>query len=498
MRQPVAIAETEGKNDMDKRPNFVFIMCDSMDGRKMGCMGSKPLARATPNLDWLASQGTMMANTYCANPVCVCSRASMLAGQYTHHCHAWNNYKGIPANSETFFKALEREGYEFGLFGKTDYVSSQHSQRARVTAWLRSAKIMKPQYNLPGPVLIQDDGTREVSVHDWQKVRDAVTFLDGRGGDDTPFFLYVSLDYPHPPLKTSTYYLNRIDREAIAVPPKDVDEHPVMAYMRMCKNWRHTPDDESVRLARAVYYAMIAEVDEMIGLLLDRVKEMGNTYVFFLSDHGEMNMEHGQYYKFTAFEPSARVPLIIAGPGVRKGRVVEHLESLVDIFPTVVELAGAQSTQALDGSSLVPILRGGVDARENRALCEYHDSGACTGIVMLRRDQYKYVAYPGYEPQLFDLDSDPWEIHNLSREKPEIVEQMDKELRSITDYEEHDRLVKAYDKDSFRVWRDCHKAFGDYDRLMSEIFSGAEDGIPERILPWTLEDEKLVTQWLEG
>lgn len=123
-------------------------------------MDSAPLRGATPNMDELAASGTLFKNTYCTNPVCVCSRASMLSGQYTFHCHAWNNYKGIPANSETLFTSLARAGYRMGFFGKTDYVSGQHTQRARVSAWLRSAKIRKPQYDMGAPIVNEDENRR--------------------------------------------------------------------------------------------------------------------------------------------------------------------------------------------------------------------------------------------------------------------------------------------------------------------------------------------------
>lgn len=481
---------------MEQKPNIIFFECDSMDGREMGCMGSLPLKNATPNMDRLAAQGMLFENTYCNNPVCVCSRASMWSGQYTFHCHAWNNYKGIPAGSETFQTALERAGYRFGIFGKTDYVSGHHTQRARVSAWLRSAKVMRPQYNMGAPV-VHDDYERRRHGRDWGIIDKSLTFLQEHKNDKEPFFLHIGVGSPHPRCVTNRYYLDKIDQSAIAVPPKDTDEHPVMAYMRFCKNWQHTPDDESVRFARAVYYAMIAEVDEMLGDVLSAAEGLENTYIFFLSDHGEMNMEHGQFYKYTAFEPSARVPLIVAGPDVKQGGRQAHVTSLVDIFPTLLDITGAATTRRLDGVSLLPVLRGAPDTRENIALCEYHDSGACTGIIMLRKDNWKYIAYPGYEPQLFDLDRDPWEVCNLAGKMPEKAAAMDARLREITDYIAHDRQVKEYDRDSFRVWRDCHKAAGDYDKLMAWIFCGADDGVPDVIPPWTEEDEAFVVKWLE-
>ena len=208
-------------------------------------MDSAPLRGATPNMDELAASGTLFKNTYCTNPVCVCSRASMLSGQYTFHCHAWNNYKGIPANSETLFTSLARAGYRMGFFGKTDYVSGQHTQRARVSAWLRSAKIRKPQYDMGAPI-VNEDENRRCHERDWKKIDDALSFLNANKDGEHPFFLYVSVDVPHPRCVTNKRYLSRINESAIAIPPKDVNEHPVMEYMRFCKNWHHALDEVSV------------------------------------------------------------------------------------------------------------------------------------------------------------------------------------------------------------------------------------------------------------
>ena len=489
---------------MNERPNIVFFMCDSMDGRKMGCMDSAPLRGATPNMDELAASGTLLKNTYCTNPVCVCSRASMLSGQYTFHCHAWNNYKGIPANSETLFTSLARAGYRMGFFGKTDYVSGQHTQRARVSAWLRSAKIRKPQYDMGAPI-VNEDENRRCHERDWKKIDDALSFLNANKDGEHPFFLYVSVDVPHPRCVTNKRYLSRINESAIAIPPKDVNEHPVMEYMRFCKNWHHALDEVSVRRARAIYYAMIAEVDEMLGDIMNAIKDVDNTYVFFLSDHGEMNMEHGQFYKYTAYEPSARVPLIIRGPGFMDGARQSHLASLIDIYPTILELTGATTTRMLDGCSLLRVLHGEKWETENQIFMEYCDSGACTGIHMLRWNQYKYIAYPGYRPQLFDLESDPWEVHDLSDARPDLIRDMDARMRKLTDYETHDRIVKEYDRDSFRVWRDAHLQAGDYYELMARVFCGADDWqiSGERtegkiIPPWTDANEQEVVQWLES
>src|SRR5690606_5518683 len=107
----------------ERGKNIVFIQCDSMDGRVMGCMNHPAMAAATPNMDGLASQGVLFRNAYCNNPICCPSRASMWSGQYTHHCEGWNNYKGLEEDAATFQTVIAKAGYQTAAFGKTDYLS---------------------------------------------------------------------------------------------------------------------------------------------------------------------------------------------------------------------------------------------------------------------------------------------------------------------------------------------------------------------------------------
>ena len=133
----------------------------------------------------------------------------------------------------------------------------------------------------------------------------------------------------------------------------------------------------------------------------------------------------------------------------------------------------------------------------NVVFSEYHDSAMCTGSFMLRKDNYKYIAYPGYEPMLFDLDNDRWELHNLASELPDKVKELDDELRKIVDYESVDKYVKDYDRDSFRVWRSEHQRFGTYTEDIAKIYSGYDLIEEVGLTPWTDEDEKALLEWLE-
>ncbi len=466
----------------------------------MGCMGHPAMRGATPNMDRLAERGVLFRNMYCNNPVCCPSRSSMFSGRFTHHCEGWNNYKGLEPGETTFLTKLADAGYGVETFGKTDYVSGHHTVRARVTPWTRAAGIRRPEYRMPGPQVIEEDRER-VAEHDWRNVDRAVDWLGERGGEQAPFLLYLGLNQPHPRFCTSRRYLDRIDPDAVRLPPPDESGHPVMELMQLKKNWMHGLDERTMRLVRRIYFGMVAEVDAMLGRVLDAVERTGlaeTTLVFFTSDHGEMNMEHDQFYKMCHYEPSARVPLIVAGPGVQQGRQVETLTSLIHLHPTVTNLAGLPREGRLDGESLLPELGGEGPARPDRAFAEFHGSSSRTGAFMLRLGPWKYVAYPGFDPQLFNLDDDPWEVSDLAGKRPEVVTNMDSALRRLVDYEAVDARVKEYDRQSFRHWRQGQLDAGTYRESMARIFSGWDGVEAAEADPWTDEDEERVEAWLAG
>lgn len=468
-----------------------------MDGRAMGCMGHAAMRRVTPNIDAIAERGTLFRYAYTNNPICCPSRASMWSGLYTYQCEGWNNYKGLEPGTETFRSRLESAGYHFGSFGKEDYLSGHHTARARVSAWTRSANIMRPNYCEAAPVVIPGDVERVHEI-DWKCVDSSIKWLQEHGRSEKPFALYVGLHMPHPKFRSSERYTSRVPAASCDPAIPDEDWHPVMNYQRVNKNWTHGFSPEMVRKVRSCYFAMIAEVDDLVGRLLAALKDQGlteSTTVVFTSDHGEMNMEHRQFYKMNHYEPSARVPMIIAGPGLRRGATTDTLVSLVDIYPTLMDIAGLEGPRGLPGHSLLPLASGGADTHPGWVLSEFHDSTLPTGSFMLRRDRWKYIAYPGYRPMLFDLEDDPDELINLESANKDIAKELDGVLRGIVDYESIDAKVKEYDRASFVQWRRERQEAGDYSPQMARIFSGWDPG---NITPWQQADEDNIENWLRG
>ncbi len=479
----------------ERKVNFIFIQCDSLDGRIL----THPLmSKVTVHLQKLAEKGVLFQNAYATSFMCVPSRASMWSGLYVHHCQSWNNYKGLEPETPTFLTPFASSNYQTVTFGKTDYLSGRHSLRARVSAWTRSASIRRPNYRMLFPQILLTENPR-VHPGDWENMEKALAWLS-KENLDSPFFLYLGLNLPHPPFVTSTYYQKKVPQEEIGVPPFDTADHPVLKYQKICKNWQYGFSPEVVKLVQSVYLGMVAEVDAIIGFFLQTLKKLSlldRTFLVFTSDHGELALEHQQYYKMSPHEGSSRVPLIFSGPGIPEGKVICQPISLIDIFPTLLELAGLPAVTDLDGHSLVPFFLDG-QQEERPVLAEFHDSSVCTGCFMLRKGDYKYIVYPGYPCQLFNLRQDPGELRNLAGEKSEIVKEMDADLRSLVDYEKVDCQAKDYDRESFSAWRKEQLTAGTYFQNMARIFSGWDYLKGEDILPWTEEDEERIKSWLKG
>ncbi len=482
------------------KPNVVVIQTESQDGRLLGCLGHPAMAAATPNLDRMAGEGVIFENHYCNYPLCCPSRASLWSGQFAHKVGAWNNYRGLEPDAPTFADRLQAAGYAMRTIGKTDYLSGNHSGSARLAAWSRTAAIPRPVHGETKSPEVYPDHRERARQSDWQKTDEACEFLRRQQGNGQPFLLYIGLGLAHHAFRTSLHYLDKIPEGSVHPPPDDTLDHPLLALQRMQKNWGHALDPEGMQLRRRIYFAMIAEIDAITGMLLQALDASGlrdNTWVVFTSDHGEMAGEHGQYIKLTHFEASSRIPLIVRGPGVPAGERIPTPASLIDLHPTLLDLGGAPLPDNLDGHSLVPELTGGTITRPPRVFAEHHSTTCPTGAFMLRRDQWKYIAYPGYPSLLFNLADDPDELHDLCAVQPEMVQILDAELREIVDYEAVDAQAKAEDRASFAAWREETLREGTYAAQMAAVYSGAGHP-PLPVQPWREEDEERIRQWLAG
>lgn len=488
--------------------NIVFIHAESMDGRKMGCMGHPALKDATPNLDRFAAEGVLFANAYSNCPVCNPSRASMWTGKYPHYRDCWNNHEGLRDGVQTYQDALQWSGYRTEAVGPIDYAYGKHSIRDRIGSWTRSAMIERHTVRTPLPQVV---GLGQAHGVDWQHTWDAMRGIEAAALEGQPFCMYLTTGLVHPPFVAEQRHLDRIDAQAIDVPPLfglEQTEHPAVRYQRIAKNCARAFSPMLVRKMRHVYFAMIAALDEMVGRVVQQIDELGlrdSTYIIFSSDHGEMAGEQNQVLKRCMYEASAHVPLIICGPDVRRGAVVDDPVSLVDLYPTLMDMAGVSYqtlversgyAEQLDGESLMPQLTSAAPRQRAWAMAEYHGDRACTGTFMLRQERWKLIRHMGFVSELYDLAEDPGEQRDLAALQSDVVARLESVLDAHFDCAEIDERAKAYDRASFLRWRAFAQAEGSYEDTMAHVFSGYDRQSIEELELWTDRDEAQIEAWL--
>ena len=453
---------------LQEHPNIIFVHVDRMDGRT----ALSDSAALTPNIDKLAERGVRFDNTYCASPECVPSRSAIWSGRRTDQTGAWSNGHGLPYDYPIIMDRVAASGYETKFIGRHDFNSGHHSLSANLSSWTRAV----PDFAIPSEERpkARIEPSQNVRVHegDWKNSDACVKWLQDRLSNSTrsatPFMLSCGFSCPHPAYVTSQYwYNNGVNHSAIQMPKLLPEErmHPVQRYETITKNCSGDWAEEEVRAIRATYYAMVAEADAFVGQIFSYIEKSSyaaNTVIFFWSDHGDMTMEHNQYYKETTLEGSARVPLVIAGPvGYKKGVVQKRPTSLIDLFPTVMDLTRTQHPPGLAGFSLAPDVLVSSELRPNSSgpvhpdwvLCQAHMDHSNTGQFMVRQNNWKYIEYVGYDPQLFDLDEDPGELKNLAEQNPDVVKQLRDILTQQLDPLQVDKVAKKFDKDAFLTWK---------------------------------------------
>ncbi|XP_067171486.1 arylsulfatase K isoform X3 [Apteryx mantelli] len=247
---------------------------------------------------------------------------------------------------------------------------------------------------------------------------------------------------------------------------KLTEMHPVDYYSSYTKNCTGEFTKQEVRNIRAFYYAMCAEADAMLGEIISALRDTGllkRTIIIFTADHGELAMEHRQFYKMSMYEGSSHVPLLVMGPGIKQQQQISNLVSLVDIYPTMLDIARIPAPQNLSGYSLMPLLlemaEDEVSSRRPRplwVLSEFHGCNVNSSTYMLRTDKWKYITYSdGHSvlPQLFDLSADPDELKNVAMKFPVVAHSLDKILHSIVNYPKVSSSVQEYNKRQFISWK---------------------------------------------
>jgi choline-sulfatase len=419
------------------RPNIVLLQADQLAAGALRAYGNQ-VVRA-PHLDRLAAEGVVFDRAYCNSPLCAPSRASMLTGLLPSAVGAFDNAADFSSSVPTFAHHLRRAGYRTALVGRMHFVGPDqlHGFDERLTSDVYPATYdMVPDWRLPDEVRLpwyhNADSVLEAGVAVATVQRDfdeEVTFRSlryladqARRPGPEPFLLVSSFIHPHDPYEPPAEHWHRYDGVEIdlpqvpALPLDELDPHS-RRLRAMCELDVHEPTTDQVRRARRAYYASVSFVDDQVGRILDRLEELGlreNTVVIVTSDHGELLGERGLWYKMSPFEDSTRVPLIVSAPGRLAPRRVADVVSLVDVLPTLVEVAGGDPVAGGDGSSIWSLAAGLQRIAPGQAVIEYLAEGVSAPQLTLVQDHLKLVLCAGDPDQLYDLQTDPDELTNLA------------------------------------------------------------------------------------
>jgi iduronate 2-sulfatase len=422
--------------------NVLFIGVDDLN-HSLGCYG-EPVH--TPNLDALAARGTRFDAAYCQYPLCGPSRNSLLSGLAPDTTRCYNNPKPLRdfvPDAVTLPQLFRQNGYYVARVGKIYHAGNPldegEASSDDAPSWeytynnagvdrkeeIQKAVIFEKNQN-PSP------GTRLAAYESPASDREVT---DGVGADevirllkankDKPFFIAYGLYRPHVSWIVPKAYFEKYPLETIHAEPLDPAEltmAPAPAYNDTTPN--HGMDPEHARMCKRAYYASTSYMDAQVGRVLDALKETGldgNTVVVFWADHGWQLGQHGQWEKQTVFEWAARVPFMMAGPGIKQGGVVKKTTEHLDIYPTLVELFGLEKAPKLQGKSMVALLQDpAAPSWDKPAMTQIHRTNKKTHTdgYSLRTERYRYTQWIGEieGEELYDYQTDPREVHNRAKD----------------------------------------------------------------------------------
>lgn len=425
-------------------PNLLFLMSDQ---QRADTVEPQTICQ-TPNLDKLAAGGTQFRRCYTVNPICSPTRASLMTGLLPHSHGMVDVTHAVPAYRASFDAALpvwprvlQGAGYDTAYFGKWHVERSQRLENFgfdtyEIERYQQKLGLVEVEEGLSERRMVRQKGYADFplygvsdeplqSLPEYQMYSDGIRFLQRAAANpQRPWALFLSTEAPHDPYIAPRSYYERYDLADISLPENfddDLAGRPAI-YHRIQSVWEDLSREEFAQ-AIACYYASCTMVDDQIGRILAVLDELGmadNTIIVFTSDHGDYMAEHRLMLKgIPPFEGAYRIPLILNGPGIPAGQEVTNIVSLLDLVPTLVQLATGDLFPC-HGRSLLPLLQGlrlrqaqGTDW-QSEAFAECHGQRFNYTQRVLWRDNDKYV-FNGFDrDELYDLAADPHELHNLA------------------------------------------------------------------------------------
>lgn len=417
------------------QPNILILMVDQLNGTLFPD-GPADWLHA-PNLKKLAARSTRFRNAYTASPLCAPGRASFMSGQLPSATGVYDNAAEFPSSIPTYAHHLRRAGYYTALSGKMHFVGPDqlHGFEARLTTDIYPADFgWTPDYRKPGERIdwwyhnmgsVTGAGVAEITnqleYDDEVAYQTKLALYDlARGKDARPWCLTASFTHPHDPYVARRKYWDLYedcDHLLPEIPAMDYEDHdPHAKRIFDANDWRNFDiTDDDIRRSRRAYFANISYLDDKIGEILQVLEDTRQeAIILFVSDHGDMLGERGLWFKMCFYEGSARVPLMIAAPGMQAEHVTDPV-STIDVCPTLCALAGVSMEEVMPwttGESLVPLGQG--EARTSPVAMEYAAEASYAPLVSLRYGRWKYNRCALDPDQLFDLETDPHELTNLA------------------------------------------------------------------------------------
>ena len=456
-------------------PNILLIQADQMAAPALPFHGH-PVVQA-PHMSALAAEGVVFDSAYCNAPLCAPSRFSMMSGLLASEIEAYDNAAEFPSTIPTYAHHLRSMGYRTVLSGKMHFVGADqlHGFERRVTTDIYPADFGwtadwdQPETHLnfyhsmlsvveAGPCerSLQLDFDEEVAHQAVRAIYDLAREEAGgdSGGAGRPFFLHVSFTHPHDPYTITRDYWDRYEDAEIDLPRVPAlsraahDPHSRRLF-DACHMADYDLNETRVRAARRAYYGAISFIDDQVGRLLAAPNSTGlsrDTIVILTGDHGDMLGERGLWYKMCFYEWAARVPLVVHAPARFAARRVARNVSLIDLYPTLVELAGGRAEDvpvALPGRSLIPLMSGDEAGWPDTVYGEYTGEAAAGPLVMIRRGPHKYVVGEDSPAQLFDVAADPEERDDLIKDpaQADLAAAFAREAEARWDFEDLKRRV---------------------------------------------------------
>ena len=420
--------------------NVLFIISDQHKRDVTGCYGDTVVR--TPNIDRLAEEGVRFTNAYAQCPLCGPSRSAIMTGTHPHTCRGLTHTQQETIRVMPTLGTVFRErGYVTGALGKVhirgedevrdlgfderalryytygyrDYVDAVGAENVdKYNAYRKGAGCpRRPVYNWDNVPIELD----EPLMIDALVVDRCIDFMTTH--KDEKFFLWAGLEKPHPEWYAPAEYHAMYDPTKMTLPETAHDKpENIPAALDRLRVVENVTDDQ-VRGALAAYNADVTYLDAKIGQLLAALERLGlaeNTIVVYTSDHGENLFEHGFVQKHCFYEPAVAVPLTMRCPGVvPAGETREHLVSLINLFPTWLDLLGIEHPDTLEGESLLSVIDGSTPTEGREVFSEFYKWGMSER--MIRTPEWKYVHTDGDVSQLYDVQHDPLERVNLVDDK---------------------------------------------------------------------------------